>query len=61
MPAWSVPRSLADLVACFQGVVPHLLRRPDLPDLHRAGGRVPRPAGLRTVTGMLTGAWLAAH
>ena len=55
MPAWSLPRSLADLLACFQAcfTAPTFRTFTAL-----VGGFLAQP-GLRTVTGMLTGARLA--
>ena len=55
MPTWSVPRSLADLLACFQGcfTAPTFRTFTAL-----VAGFVAQP-GLRTVTGMLAGARLA--
>ena len=57
MPTWSVPRSLADLFACFQAcfTAPTFQTFTAL-----VAGFLAQP-GLRTVTGMLTGARLAAH
>jgi len=57
MLTWSRPRSLADLLAgfrpCFTTPTFRVFQA-------MVCGLVARP-GLRTVTGMLTGAWLAAH
>src|SRR4029450_8617549 len=57
MPVWSLPRSRADLLACFQGcfTVPTFGTFTGL-----VAGLVAQP-GLRTVTGMLAGARLAGR
>jgi hypothetical protein len=57
MPAWSLPRSLADLLACFQAC----FTAPTFGTFTAlVGGFVAQP-GLRTVTGMLSGARLAGR
>jgi hypothetical protein len=57
MPAWSLPRLLADLLACVQGCFtgPTFRTRTAL-----VAGFVAQP-GPRTVTGMLAGARLAGR
>ncbi len=55
MPAWSLPRSLADLLACFR---PCFTAPTFQTFAALVGGFLAQP-GLRTVTGMLTGARLA--
>ena len=57
MPAWSVPRSLADLLARFQAC----FAAPTFQTFTPLVGEFLAQPGLRTVTGMLTGARVAAH
>jgi hypothetical protein len=57
IPACSVPRSLADMLACFQAC----FTAPTFQTVSAlVAGFLARPE-LRTVTGILTGARLAAH